>query len=73
MWYNYYSKRKAVSIMRRSEKVATLIKAQQLYTYEEWFKKVGYIYGFMNMKHSPAEEYSAYVEKTIEQHFGSNN
>lgn len=59
--------------MTRSEKVAILIKAQQLYTYEEWFEKVGYIYGFMNMKHSPAEEYAAYVEETITKHFGSSN
>lgn len=72
LWYNYYSKRKAVIIMTRSEKVAMLIKARQLSTYEEWFEKVGYIYGFMNMKHSPAEEYAAYVEETIQKHFGSN-
>lgn len=58
--------------MTRSEKVAMLIKARQLSTYEEWFEKVGYIYGFMNMKHSPAEEYAAYVEETIQKHFGSN-
>lgn len=58
--------------MTRREKVAILIKAQQLYTYNEWFEKVGYIYGMMNMKHSPAEEYAAYVEETIQKHFGSN-
>ena len=59
--------------MTRSEKVAILIKAQQLYTYEEWFEKVGYIYSLMNTKHSPAEKYAAYVEETIQEHFGSNN
>jgi hypothetical protein len=73
VWYNYYSKRKAVVIMTRSEKVAMLIKAQQLYTYEEWFEKVGYIYSLMNMKHSPAEEYAIYVEEIIQKHFGSRD
>jgi hypothetical protein len=74
LWYNYYSKRKAVSTMTRSEKVAKLINAQQMFTYDEWFKKVGYIYGLMNMKHSPAEEYAEYVEETIKKYsFGSRN
>jgi hypothetical protein len=59
--------------MARSEKVAILIKAQQLYTYEEWFAKVGYIYGFMNMKHSPAEKYAEYVDAKLKEHFGSSN
>jgi hypothetical protein len=59
--------------MTRSEQVTILTKAQQLFTYDEWFEKVGYIYGFMNMHHSPAEEYAAYVEEIIQQHFGSSN
>jgi hypothetical protein len=59
--------------MTRSEQVTILTKAQQLLTYDEWFEKVGYIYGFMNMHHSPAEEYAAYVEEIIQQHFGSSN
>ena len=60
--------------MTRSEKVAILINAQQMLTYDEWFEKVGYVYSLMNMKHSPAEEYAAYVEETIKQYdFGSRN
>jgi hypothetical protein len=59
--------------MTRGEKVAILIKAQQMLTYDEWFEKIGYVYNLMNMKHSPAEEYAAYVEETIYKHFGSNN
>lgn len=58
--------------MKRSEKVKILIQSKQLLTYEEWYKEVGYIYNFMNMKHSPAEEYAIYVEETIEKYFGSN-
>lgn len=60
--------------MTRSEKVTTLIKAQQLYTYEEWYKTIGYVYNLMNTHHSPAEEYAIYVEETLKQHkFGSSN
>ena len=59
--------------MARSEKVTRLIKTQQMLTYDEWFEEVGYIYDLMNTKHSPAEKYAAYVEETIQEHFGSNN
>lgn len=60
--------------MTRSEKVEALIRARQLYTYEEWYEAVGYVYSLMNMKHSPAEEYAEYVEETIKQYnFGSTN
>jgi hypothetical protein len=60
--------------MTRSEKVAILINAQQMLTYDEWYEKVGYVYSLMNMKHSPAEEYVEYVEETIKQYdFGSRN
>jgi hypothetical protein len=55
-------------VMTRSEKVAVLIKARQLYTYEEWYEVVGYVYSLMNMKHSPAEEYAIYVNDTLKAH-----
>ena len=59
--------------MTRSEKVAMLIEAQQLYTYEEWYEAIGYVYSLMDTSHSPAEEYAAYVEETLKQYeFGSN-
>lgn len=60
--------------MTRSEKVAILINAQQMLTYEEWFEKAGYAYNLMNTKYSPAEKYAEYVEETIKQYdFGSRN
>ena len=59
--------------MTRSEKVKILIKAKQMLTYDEWYKEIGYVYSLMNMHHSPAEEYAAYVEDTLKQHgFGSS-
>lgn len=59
--------------MTKGEKISLLIKAKQIYTYDEWFEQVGYIYGFMNMHHSPAEEYSKYVEEKLAEHFGSSD
>jgi hypothetical protein len=59
--------------MTKGEQISILIKAEQIYTYDEWFEQIGYIYGLMNMHHSPAEKYAEYVDAKLKEHFGSSN
>jgi hypothetical protein len=59
--------------MTRGERIKSLIKAKQMFTYDEWFEQVGYVYNFLNMHHSPAEEYAEYVEEKLKEFFGSSN
>lgn len=60
--------------MTRSEKVAMLMRSQQLYSYDDWYNAIGYAYNLLNSYVSPAEEYAKYVEETIAKYnFGSKN
>ena len=51
--------------MDREEKIAMLVKAKQLYTFEEWYEATKTLYLMRANKRSPQKDYEEYVNETF--------
>jgi hypothetical protein len=51
--------------MNKQEKINLLIKAQQLFTYEEWYAENRLAYTMGKNGRDPKKDYATYVEETL--------
>ena len=54
--------------MTKQERINKLIKAQQLYTYEQWYAIVGTMYTHGNISRSPEADYEQYVNEKLKEY-----
>ena len=53
------------SLMTREEKIAKMIQAQQLLTFEEWYELNQYCFSLLKNTHEPRKLYEEYVAEVL--------